>query len=378
MSAPLVPDLSFRACPVSRLSARPVAWLWPGRLPLGKLSILDGDPGLGKSLVTLDLCARLSTGRPWPDGSPGAGPAAAVVLNAEDGAEDTIRPRLEACGADLDRVFVLPRDESDMGTPLRLPGQAAVLEAIVAGTGARLVVIDPVLTFLGPGVNTSSDQGVRWALAPLARLAERRGCAVLLVRHLNKSGGSRSLYRGLGSIGLVGACRTAWLIADDPRAPGRRVLAPMKNNLAAPQPALAFEVVPRDGGPLSVSWQGPTDWKADALLAEAQLRPRRPTPREAAREFLADLLRDGPRTTREIWEKAEERGLSARTLQRAARQLKVTAVRVFLDGRVTHYWLLPGQDLPPEVPPEARPPELDPAVKALLDLCPPPTPLDNL
>src|SRR6059058_1055070 len=110
MSTPPPDDPSLVIRPFSEVAARPVSWLWPGRLPLGKLAILDGDPGLGKSLVALDLCARLSTGQPMPDGSSGAGPASALVLNGEDDDEDTIRPRLEALGADLGRVFVLPRE----------------------------------------------------------------------------------------------------------------------------------------------------------------------------------------------------------------------------------------------------------------------------
>src|SRR5881227_1267701 len=104
---------------VSQLTARPVTWLWPGRLALGKLNILDGDPGLGKSLVALDLCARLSTGRPFPDGGPGPGVGNALVLNGEDGAEDTVRPRLQALGADLERVFVLAQVAEGTGEPLR-------------------------------------------------------------------------------------------------------------------------------------------------------------------------------------------------------------------------------------------------------------------
>src|SRR5881397_1459802 len=114
---------------MSQLAARSVAWLWPERLALGKLSILDGDPGLGKSLLALDLCARLSTDRPFPDGSPGPGVANSVVLNGEDGAADTIGPRLEALGADLARVFVLDHDD-DLSAPLRLPTETAALEEV--------------------------------------------------------------------------------------------------------------------------------------------------------------------------------------------------------------------------------------------------------
>src|SRR5262249_5535219 len=153
------------------------SWLRPGRLPLGKLSLLEGDPGLGKSLVTLDLCARLSRGLPFPDGSAGPGSCSSIVLNAEDGEADTIRPRLAALGADLDRVFVLRRQADG----LCFPSQLAVLEDAISRTGARLVVIDPLLAFLDGNVASGNDLSVRRALWPLGRLAERHHCANLLV-----------------------------------------------------------------------------------------------------------------------------------------------------------------------------------------------------
>src|SRR5690242_4070875 len=165
---------------VSDLESRPVSWLWPGRLALGKLAILDGDPGLGKSLVTLDLCARLSTGSPFPDGSFRPDPGNAIVLNAEDGVEDTVRPRLQALGADLSRVFVLDSENADVGG-LRIPSQLSVLDDAMTRTCARLLVIDPVVAFFDASVQTGNDASVRGALTPLARLAARHGCAVLLV-----------------------------------------------------------------------------------------------------------------------------------------------------------------------------------------------------
>ena len=136
---------------VGDLESRPVSWLWPGRLALGKLAMLDGDPGLGKSLVTLDLCARLSKGRSFPDGATGPG-GAALVLNGEDSAEDTIRPRLQALGADLKRVFVLRAEDTSAGEPLRLPEHTATLDDALARTRARLLVIDPIVAFLDPHV----------------------------------------------------------------------------------------------------------------------------------------------------------------------------------------------------------------------------------
>jgi hypothetical protein len=333
------------ARPASDVTAQPVARLWPARLALGNLALLDGDPELGKSLVTLDLCARLSTGRPWPDGTPSLGPLSSVIINAEDREADTICPRLKALGADLGRVFFLPRDPTVGGVDFSLPGRTEALDRVLAETGARLVVIDPVTVFLAAGVNTHSDGGVRRALAPLLALAGTHGCVVLLVRHLNKDGRHQALYRGLGSIGLVGSCRSAWLVAADPRAKGRRVLAQEKNNLGPPQPSLVFEVAGAGGLP-EVRWLGTTEWTADALLAAAAERPARPNPVEFAREFLADVLKDGPRTSREIWELAEPQGHAKRTLARARKVLKVRTQRVYDEGRKVSYWMLPDQELP--------------------------------
>jgi hypothetical protein len=363
--------------PVSQLATRPVAWLWPGRLALGKLAILDGDPGVGKSLVTLDLCARLSTGRPFPDGGAGPGAGAAVVLNGEDGDEDTIRPRLQALGADLERVFVPHRARDEAGYPLCFPAHADVLDEALTRTRARLVVIDPIVAFLAPTVFDSSDQSVRRALAPLAWLAEKHACAVLLVRHLNKRGGGRSVYRGGGSIGFLGACRSGWLIARDPHAPERCVLAQVKNNLAPPQPSLTYTVTPDESGAPTLSWLGPTDWTADRLLASGA-GAAAATERGRAGDFLAALLADGPRTSREVWEAAQEQDLSERTIERAKRELAVRSMLVGREATRLSYWLLPGQQLPDTIPPEDAPPDLEPWLAPLREQFPPSTPLDEL
>lgn len=256
---------------VSDLLPEPIRWLWPGRLALGKLALLEGDPGLGKSLVSLDLCARLSRGLPFPDGAAPAGPANALVLNAEDGAADTVRPRLASLGADLDRVFVPATGEG----PLLLPGQAARLDAALAATGARLAVLDPLLAFLDARVAGGNDQSVRRALAPLAEVAARRDCAVLLIRHLTKKGPRRAVHGGAGAVGLVGLCRSAWLVGRDPCLPGLCVLAQVKNNLAPPQPSLAYRVASDEGG-VFVSWLGGSPWSADQVMAGPPRPPARP------------------------------------------------------------------------------------------------------
>jgi hypothetical protein len=342
---------------------------------LGKLAVLDGDPELGKSLLTLDLCARLSTGRRWPDAQLGSAPAAALVLNGEDTGGDTVRPRLQVLAADLTRVFVLPPAGPALRPPLALPSQTAALEAALARTQARLLVIDPITAFLEPGVNLASDPGMRRALSPLVVLAERYACAVLLVRHLNKAGRGRALYRGLGSIGLVAACRSAWLVARDPRCPGRRVLAQLKNNLAPPQPSLAFEIQPTEAGPPALAWLGQTDLTADTLLTDARPQAH---PRDSARQFLLEMLHDGPRTARDLWQRAVIEGLTRRTLQRARSDLDIRSVRVHEGGKTICYWLLPGQQLPPEAQADSAQPDLEPWLAPLRERFPPSTPLDEL
>jgi hypothetical protein len=377
MSSPTPLDASPRFCLASEIAPRSVEWLWPARLPAGKLTILDGDPGLGKSFLALDLCARLSTGRPWPDGAPGREPAACIFLNGEDGEEDTTAPRLRALGGDPGRVTLLDGRDRDLTAPLSLPTHADALDALVARTQARLLVIDPVMAFFAASVNTASDQGIRRALAPLVALARRHACAVLLLRHLNKTGGGRALYRGLGSIGLVGVCRSAWLLAEESKGSARRVLAQQKTNLAPPPPSLAFELTQAEDGSPQVNWLGPVAVTADDLLAR-QRPDRGPTPRQVAMAFLEEVLAGGPLPVREISKRADEAGLAAHTVRRAKDELKVRPVRVKVDGRRISYWLLPGQEPPPPVPPESEPTDLEPWLAPLRERFPPPTPLEDI
>ena len=375
-----LPSISERAPslrPFSQVVARPIDWLLPGRLPLGKLTIFEGDPGLGKSLITIDLCARLTTGKPLPDGSPGIEPCNCILLSAEDGAADTILPRLQAAGADLTRVFGFHRDGDDLAEPIRLPSQAGALGAMLTQTGARFVVIDPITAFLDPGVQIASDPAVRRALFPLQQLALQHRCAIELLLHLNKTGGSVALYRGLGSIAFNACCRSIWLAAHDPQDPGRSILTQVKTSLAARPPSLAYQLPPAGTPVPTVTWLGTSDLTADQLLTgPARLPP--PSPRDRAREFLADFLEDGPRTARDIWAAAQEHGLAERTLRRAKLELNVRSLRVYVDKVPLNYWLLPGQQLPDSVPPEAVPPDLEEWLAPLREKYPPSTPLDDM
>jgi hypothetical protein len=265
------PAINLETEQVGRLldSVKPerIAWLWQGRIPLGKLTLIDGDPGTGKSALATDLAARASTGRPFPDGSP-CERGGVVLLSAEDGLADTIRPRLEAAGADLGRVLSLATvSDSEGERLLSIPEDIDIIRRGIERVDARLVVVDPLMAFLSGDVNSHRDQDVRKALAPLAKLAEETGAAIVVVRHLNKTTGGSPLYRGGGSIGIVGQARSALLVAKHPEDDQRRVLAPVKSNLAAPAPSLVYALREATNGAVRVEWKGATSLDANTLLA---------------------------------------------------------------------------------------------------------------
>ena len=202
---------------------------------------------------------------------------------------------------------------------------------------ASIVIVDPLMAFLSGGTNSHRDQDVRRALAPLARLAEETATAVLVVRHLNKASGGNPLYRGGGSIGIVGAARSALLVAKHPEDGELRVLAPLKCNLARPAASLAFGLAEADEGAVRVDWKGETPHTADTLLA-APLDPEERSALEEAKEFLREALKDGPRWSKVVQDEARELGISEITLKRAKKELAVRSEKE-ADGSWT--WLLP-------------------------------------
>jgi AAA domain len=322
---PKRPSSEARVRPMSDVEARPVEWLWPGWIPLGKLTVLDGDPGMGKSTLLLDLAARLSRDGVMPDGA--VGPVgASLILSAEDAEEDTIKPRLAAAGGVAGRLFTLSAVNGEERAP-EVPLDLPAIEAAVAERGARLLIIDPLMAYL-TGVDASRDQDVRRALFRLARLAERRNCAVVCLRHLSKIGGDKAIYRGGGSIGIVAAARTGLLTAADPDDAALRVLAATKCNLAAAPRPLCFRLEPC-GDVCRVAWLGQADYTADELVrrlsrAELAERAEERTRLEEAVAFLRNLLEDGPQPTSQCYTLAQIEGIARRTLQRA---LKPAGVR---------------------------------------------------
>ena len=229
---------------------RPVEWLWPGRIPRGAITLLDGDPEVGKSTITLDLAARLSTGATPPDSRwERRSPEATLLVGAEDALDTTVRPRLEAAGAALQHISCLEAvytDSEPNGRPLRLPTDVPALHRAVLNTDASLVVIDPIMSFIDADVNSSIDQDVRRVLWPLGRMADETGAAVVIVRHLTKgSVGGPALYRGGGSMGIIGAARSALMAQRDPEDPTGTtcVLTHTKCNLARRSQPLDYKVV---------------------------------------------------------------------------------------------------------------------------------------
>lgn len=321
---------------LSDVAPAAVEWLWPGRIPFGRLTVLDGDPGTGKSALTNDLAARVSTGRAMPDGAGGlVRPYGVVILTAEDGLADTVRPRIDAAGGDPSQVVAIAyvRDrEEDGASCRRLPTVRDVqaIEAAIRAVDAVLVIIDPLMAYLGT-TDAHRDSEVRGALAGLADLAERTGVAVLVVRHLRKAGASNPVYAGGGSIGIIGAARSGLLLAPDPDAPesDRRVLACTKSNLARRPPSLALELVQREGV-LTLRWLGESSHGASALLERVEAEER--TVRDDAAIMLREELADGPRPVRDLQHIARELGTTWRTVRRAADALGIERRKLGIRG----------------------------------------------
>src|SRR5262249_26669033 len=249
-----------------------VEWFWPARLARGKVTLISGDPGLGKSLLLADFAARISAELAWPDRGRAPG-GSVILLSAEDGLADTIRPRVEGMGGDLRRVHVLEAVEiGETERVFDLSRDVPQLETAIRDLGdVRLVGLDPVTAYLG-GTDSHRDAALRGVLAPLARLAERYGVAVVIVGHLNKNtrgrdGAVKALYRTGGTIALPAAARIAFVVAEHPEEPSLRVLTHQKNNLAAVPPTLGFRieettVLGPQGQPITTARVA---WEADAV-----------------------------------------------------------------------------------------------------------------
>jgi hypothetical protein len=324
-----------RLVPLSRIRQEPLRWLWPGRIPLGAVSVVDGDPGQSKTTLTLDLAARVTTGRAMPLCEGTTAPAGAVLIQAEDSLGSTVKPALRAAGAAIRRIRVFNRRDF-LEQPLLLPDDWQIISAAAKEVRAKLVVIDPLDEFVKGSPN--SAQAVRRALGPLAGLAERAGLAVVVLRHLTKNSSGNALYRGLGSIATVALARSALRVASDPDSddPYGHVLIQTKTNLSA-APSLRYRTV-KQGGNILIEWLGESACTAKDLVAAEH--DDHSALREATEVLLA-ILEKGPVSAKDVVRLAREAGVSKRTLDRAKRALRVRSIRSG-SGWYSHWeWALP-------------------------------------
>ena len=309
---------------------KPIRWLWPGRIPSGALTLLVGRGGEGKSFLCADLASRVSTGTPWPDGT--ACERGSVLLAcAEDDPETVIGPRLDALRADSSRVHIVTGTElrSKKGqrafTLADVPAVAAALDSL---PDCRLIVVDPIGSFLTSGTDAHRDNEVRAVLDPLARLAAERGLAVVIVAHRRKGATDHAGDAAMGSAAFVNLARAVWHLGRDPDDKARRLFLPAKMN-GAPEPmGLAFTVA---GEPAAIHWdREPVEQSAtDALRAEQAAR--RPGPeadaQRDAESFLRRALAAGPMPSKELDEWARAEGVARRTLERARKAVGVESFK---------------------------------------------------
>jgi len=338
-------DRPLAAVPINAVPIRKIAWLWPGRLARGEITEICGDPGLGKSMLALDIAALLSRAAAWPDGSFSPEPVRSLILSAEDDPGSVIRPRLEAADADTRLIYVLPADE------IVTVADADRIGELIACEHIGIVVLDPLTAFLPSRTDSHRDAEVRAAMVPVVTMARERGCAILAIRHLNKAPGLSPIYRGGGSIAFTALVRFGFAVGRHPDNRQQRVLACVKSNLGAEPPSIVFEVIPANDL-ARIAWLGTCDLSAEQVLN----RSASDTPADDASQFLLDALADGPQPVRDIERRASALRISHRTLCRARSDLKIVTRK---DAK---QWVLslPTKDANPEMTgtlPERRMPD---------------------
>jgi hypothetical protein len=313
---------------VSDVPAFAVEWLWPGRIPLGRLTLLTGEPGICKSLVALDIAARVSTGAPWPD-APGQSrePANALVFSMEDDLHDTIKPRLIMAGVDDKRTFVVggifnkpPYNDLRLTRRFRVQEDINTLrEALRELWPVRLVVFDPITAYCGNGDGVAMSV-VHSMLAPLIQVAAENRVAVLCTTHLRGSG-RKAVYQAAGNLSFTTAARAVWGLVHDPRDKTRRLMVPVKMNLAPDSTGLAFRIGPK----------GKLVWETEPVTVSADeaLQEKKHAAESEAAAWLIEELKDGEQRSRDLLRRATtELGFSKSTIHRARKTLNLTVRHV--------------------------------------------------
>lgn len=318
---------------LSDVERRPSAWLWPGYIQVGKLTMLEGDPGVGKSSVLGDLAARITRGAEMPDGSRSdlAGPMGVVYLAGEEDLGDTLLPRIEAAGGDPRLVMV--RESLYRGHERTLPTIEDVewLARDVRAIGAGAIIIDPLTEFLPERLNSFRDAEVRRSLAPLRDLAGGLAVPVITGRHLRKGKNSRLIHAGAGSIGFGGVARSVLHCDRNPNAPEERVLVPVKVSNAKEGPSLRYRLVDSNGVGV-VEWLGTSDIRAWDLEDTRSSQPRTERAMDRAAEWLRAALADGPVPSETLRRQADAAGVAWATLRRAADGLGIQRTKAGMSG----------------------------------------------
>lgn len=336
------------------IEARPIRWLWPGRIARGKVSMIAVNPGLGKSQVTASLAAIVTAGGIWPVDKTSCEVGNSIILSAEDDPADTIRPRLEVAGANLSRVYILGAivagtlaDGNEIRRGFDLKMDLTRLGAMVEEIGgATLIVIDPITAYLGT-TDSHKNADIRALLSPLAEFAVKHEAAVVCVNHFNKNSAGEAIMRVTGSLAFVAAARAVFVVARDPEDDARRLFLPLKNNLGNDQTGLAFTVksaqLESPHGSITTShvvWEG----GAVTTTAEEAMAPQETGEERGeladAKNFLQALLAEGPVSSKQIQADAKGAGHSWRTIQRAQQALSIVAYKKGM--KEGWAWRLPG------------------------------------
>ena len=279
------------------------------------LTIVQGDPGEGKSTMMIQIAALITNGKLMPDGSGEGIPGNVIYQAAEDGIEDTVKPRLEAAGADCRRIAFLEQLDEE---PIRLDDER--LAQAIESMKAKLLVIDPLQAYLGIDSDMKSNS-IRAVFGRLGKVAERTGCAVVLIGHMNKSGSTKGIYRGLGSIDIAAVARSILMVGRDRNNPYIRVLLQIKNNLAPEGRAFVFELNPKSG----FSWIGQDDYEIEDLLLQ---KAKGESKLDKAKDYLKLLLNGSDLPCADIMEKMRTNGIGTRTVEQAKKDMGIISYKL--------------------------------------------------
>ena len=307
-------SMTLKLIKMSDIESKKVEWLWYPYIPFGKITIIQGDPGEGKTKLALELGARLTKGEHF-NSQQKLEPMNVIYQTAEDGLADTVKPRLENAGADCTRILVI--DESDKSLSM---ADERLEEAIIQ-TGARILILDPIQAYLGGGMDMNRANEARDMTKRLGALAEKYKCAIILIGHMNKASGNKAAYRGMGSIDFFAVARSVLLVGRVEGEPNIRAVVQIKNNLAQFGHSKAFELM--ESG---FKWLGDYEITADEVLGGIAPKANK---LEQAKQMLRELAETANAVqSNEIFDMAEEQGISKRTLENAKKELGIRARKI--------------------------------------------------